>query len=160
MSTHVRRLCAAGVLAVTCATMLTACGTSGNPPKASASAGVRFAECIRAHGVTDFPDPGGSFPPGLKQSPAFRSAMQTCLKLEPPGTSTGKRFTEVQRIAALRQVRCLRNHGMPNFPDPTFPASGGELFPTIPGFNPESPAFKRAAAACGLQRTVGQPHGG
>ena len=35
---------------------------------------------------------------------------------------------------------------MPDFPDPTFPSRGGELFPAIPGFNSASPAFKRIAA--------------
>ncbi len=62
--------------------------------------------------------------------------MKTCLKVEPASSSTGKQFNSSQRMAALAQVRCLREHGMPNFPDPTFPASGGELFPTIVGFNP------------------------
>jgi hypothetical protein len=115
---------------------------------------------MRSHGVPDFPDPGGSFASVSKQSPAFRSAMQKCLRLEPPDTSTGKRFTESQRIAALAQVRCIRAHGVSNFPDPTFPSSGGELFPAIPGFNAASPVFKRAAAACGLTGAVGQPRGG
>jgi hypothetical protein len=86
--------------------------------------------------------------------------MQTCLRLEPHATSTGKPFKESQRLAALAQVRCIHDHGMPNFPDPTFPNTGGELFPAIPGFDPESPAFKHAAAACGLGRLVGQPYGG
>ena len=125
-----------------------------------ANSGVRFAACIRAHGVPDFPDPGRAFPPGLKHAPAFQTAMKTCLKLEPPGTSTGKHFNASQRATALAQVRCIREHGMPDFPDPTFPASGGELFPAIAGFNPASPAFRHAAAACGLQGSIGQPRGG
>lgn len=104
----------------------------------SANSGVRFAACIRAHGVPDFPDPGGSLPPGLKHVPVFQTAMKACLKLEPPGTSTGKHFNASQRATALAQVRCIRDHGTPNFPDPTFPASGGELFPAIAGFNPAS----------------------
>jgi hypothetical protein len=86
--------------------------------------------------------------------------MKTCLKLEPPGRSTGKHFNSSQRAAALSQVRCIRAHGIPNFPDPTFPASGGELFPAIAGFNQASPAFRHAAAACGLTVSIGQPHGG
>ena len=159
-----RRLCAAGALAGVCVTGLAACGGSGphKPAKASArtNSGVKFAQCVRTHGYPDFPDPGGAFPPGIKQSPAFESAWKTCLTLEPQGTSTGKPFNASQRATALAQVRCIRNHGIANFPDPTFPASGGELFPAIPGFNPESPAFKSAADACGLKVAVGQPHGG
>ena len=129
-------------------------------PSARASSGVRLAECVRTHGYPQFPDPGGAFPPGIKQSPAFRTAWQKCLKLEPTGSSTGTQFNASQRATALTQVRCIREHGMPNFPDPTFPASGGELFPAIAGFNPASPAFKHATAVCGLKQTIGQPHGG
>ena len=161
----IRRLCAAIALAGVCAAGLAACG-SGRSQRGMTSAGVgansgvRFAACIRAHGVPDFPDPGRAFPPGLKHAPAFQTAMKTCLKLEPPGTSTGKHFNASQRATALAQVRCIREHGMPDFPDPTSPASGGELFAAIAGFNPASPAFRHAAAACGLQGSIGQPRGG
>jgi hypothetical protein len=157
-----RRLGAGSVLAIACVAALAACGSGGSSARmtAATASGVRFANCIRSHGVPSFPDPGGPFPSGIKQSPAFRSAMQTCNRLQPSGTSTGKPLTGAQRIAALAQVRCLRNHGLPNFPDPTFPSSGGELFPAIPGFDPESPVFKHAATACGLSGPVGQPHGG
>jgi hypothetical protein len=86
--------------------------------------------------------------------------MKTCNRLQPESTSTGKPLTGAQRIAALAQVSCLRRHGMRNFPDPSFPSTGGELFPAIRGFNRDSPAFKHAAAACGLKGPVGQPKGG
>ena len=159
-----RRLCAAIALAGVCVAGLAACGGSGHnqPGRTSAltNPGVRFADCVRTHGYPGFPDPGGAFPPGIKQSPAFRTAWQKCLKLEPPGTSTGKPINGSQRAAALAQVRCIREHGIPNFPDPTFPASGGELFPAIPGFNAASPAFRQAATLCGLKQTIGQPRGG
>jgi hypothetical protein len=149
--------------AVGCAIAISGCGSSSAPSNSTATGNgraVEFASCVRSHGVPNFPDPGARFPPGIKQSPAFRSAMQTCNRLQPDGRSTGNPLTESQRIAALAQVRCLRDHGMPNFPDPTFPSSGGELFPAIPGFDPESPTFKHAAAACGVRGPVGQPHGG
>ena len=159
-----RRPSPATWLGVTALVALAGCASGGDSAGrttgTTAAAGVKFAQCIRSHGAPNFPDPGGSFPPGIKQSPAFGSAMQACLRLQPPATSTGKRFTESQRVAALAQVRCIRDHGMPSFPDPTFPSTGGELFPAIPGFDPDSPAFKRAAAACGLRGPVGQPRGG
>jgi hypothetical protein len=115
---------------------------------------------MRSHGVASFPDPGGPIVPGIKQLAAFRPAMQTCNKLYPSSRSTGVPLTGAQRTRALAQARCIRDHGVPNFPDPTFPTSGGELFPGIPGFNADSPAFKHAAAACGLRGSMGQPHGG
>jgi hypothetical protein len=54
-----------------------------------------------------------------------------------------------QQAAALAFARCMRSHGVPNFPDPTFTAtpSGGPSQQVLP--NPQAPAFKAAAAACG-----------
>ena len=115
---------------------------------------------MRSHGVASFPDPGGPIVSGIKQLPGFRSAMATCNRLYPSSGSTGVSSTEAQRTAALAQARCIRDHGVPNFPDPTFPSSGGELFPAVAGLDANSPAFKHAAAACGLRGSAGQPHGG
>ncbi len=155
------------LVAAGCALAIVACESSGGP---SSSAGtgsgdtlaLEFANCMRSHGVANFPDPGTppSLNADLKKSPAFRSAMQTCNKLQPAGRSSGTPLTEAQRVAALAQAKCIRDHGLPNFPDPTFPSSGGELIPAIPGFDPASPGFKHAAGACGLKLPVGQPHGG
>jgi hypothetical protein len=137
----------------------------GGPSRSAGTASgntfaLEFANCMRSHGVQNFPDPGGPIIPGIKQSPAFRSGMETCNKLYPSSRSTGARLTEAQRTAALAQARCIRDHGVPNFPDPTFPSTGGQLFPAIPGFDANSPTFKHAAAACELRGAVGQPHGG
>lgn len=164
MPGDLRRRCAAIALAGVCVAGLAGCGGSGHSQSgetsAHANSGVRFAQCVRTHGYPDFPDPGGAFPPGIKQSPAFQTAWQKCLKLEPPSTSTGKPLNRPERAAALAQARCIREHGIPSFPDPTFPASGGELIPAIPGFSLTTPAFRHAAAACGVKEPIGQPHGG
>jgi hypothetical protein len=156
-----------GFTAVVGAMAITACGAASGPSVSAGTgrggaSGVKFANCMRSHGVSNFPDPGaqGGFSGVSKQSPAFRSAMNTCNRLLPPGRSTGAQLTEQQQFAALAQAKCVRGHGLPNFPDPTFPRSGGMLFPAIPGFNPSSPAFRHAAAACGLRQAIGQPKGG
>jgi hypothetical protein len=115
---------------------------------------------MRSHGVANFPDPGGPIVPGIKQSPSFRSAMATCNKLYPSSRSTGSPLAEAQRTVLLAQARCIRDHGVPNFPDPAFPSTGGAFFPAVRGFDPSSPAFKRAAAACGIPGQVSRPHGG
>jgi hypothetical protein len=41
----------------------------------------------------------------------------------------------------------MRSHGVPNFPDPTF--TGGHIEIRAPGVDPNSPAYKAAAATCG-----------
>lgn len=46
----------------------------------------------------------------------------------------------------LSFARCMRSHGVPNFPDPS--ASGGINFNSVPGINASSPAFRTALTAC------------
>jgi hypothetical protein len=82
---------------------------------------VKFTECMRANGVGDFPDPNasGAFPSyGVSVSPAvWKTAVAACKALQPPGTLSSK-LTPVQLSAALKFARCIREHGVPDFPDP------------------------------------------
>jgi hypothetical protein len=146
--------------AVGCVLALAACGSSGSPSSAAGTGSgdtlaLQFADCMRSHGVPTFPDPGspgggpGSNSAINKQSPAFVSAEQACNKLQPGGRPKGTPLPEAQRVAALAWAQCIRTHGVPELPDPTFPNSGGMFIGVAPGFNPQSPAFKQAQAACG-----------
>jgi hypothetical protein len=81
---------------------------------------VKFAECIRAHGVSDFPDPDekNQFEYGVSVSPAvWKQATTACKDLQPPGTLSGKR-TPKQQSASLRFADCVRDNGVKDFPDP------------------------------------------
>jgi hypothetical protein len=81
---------------------------------------VKFAECIRAHGVSDFPDPDAKnqFQYGVSVSPAvWKQATTACKDLQPPGTLSAKR-TPKQQSASLRFAQCVRDHGVKDFPDP------------------------------------------
>lgn len=114
---------------------------------------VRFADCMRSHGVSNFPDPTTSpreFKDALEtQSPAFHLAETACKHLLPgggPGQSTAQ--SAVHTAALVAFARCLRSHGFPNFPDPT---SSGELTPEMlakAGINLHQPAVEPAADAC------------
>jgi hypothetical protein len=52
--------------------------------------------------------------------------------------------------AALANARCMREHGITNFPDPTFDSSGGAQIriDRKMGINPESPKFQAAQKEC------------
>jgi hypothetical protein len=95
-------------------------GTGGNKNLTARDRAVKFAECIRAHGVGDFPDPDAKnqFQYGVSVSPAvWKQATTACKDLQPPGTLSGKR-TPKQQSAALRFAQCVRDHGVKDFPDP------------------------------------------
>jgi hypothetical protein len=124
-----------------------------------------MSKCFRANGVSNFPDAsagpgggvgfsgilvtdnGGLVVDGITfAGPAFRSAERKCREfLSPSGPPP--RITESQKLKMLAFAHCMRAHGAPQFPDPTFQAGPGKALP--PGLNPQSPSFRQAAAACG-----------
>ncbi|HEY2542770.1 MAG TPA: hypothetical protein VGH92_06915 [Gaiellaceae bacterium] len=87
---------------------------------------VKFAECMRTNGVRAFPDPdasdaltidalnGSSVDPS---SPVFKQALSACKDLEPAGFTGLKRSPALQKVA-LEFAQCIRENGVPDFPDP------------------------------------------
>lgn len=83
---------------------------------------------MRAHGVSGFPDPDASGQltidgvvngSGLDpNAPAFQQALSACKDLEPSGFM-GSTRTPQQQAAALKFAQCIRDNGVPDFPDPT-----------------------------------------
>jgi hypothetical protein len=163
------------VAVVCCAAAITGCGGLGSGPvvvgattATGNSSPVALSRCMRAHGLTNFPDPeqgsdGLGFPGGLFMSsdgtltvdgvsfagPALQTAQQASKRFLPGGGGPPPPISASQKKAALANAQCMRKHGVPNFPDPTFPAGGGVAIKIGSGVNPQSPAFKQAAAACG-----------
>jgi hypothetical protein len=110
---------------------------------------VAFARCMRVHGVPDFPDPsGGHFNlSGINQSsPQFMQAAGICGPSGPDAASS----MQAQGLAkGLNYARCMRAHGIPNFPDPA--ASNGSISISVSsgsGVDPQSPVFQAAQQAC------------
>jgi hypothetical protein len=142
------------------AVILAACGgsdpgtsTPTSAPAAGGSSGssqtgaVAFAQCVRAHGVPDFPDPqnGHFLISGTDQSnPKFQSAVQTCQHLLPGGSATNSGGGGSNSSAELKFAHCMQTHGVPNFPDPT----GNGALGIPPGVNANSPQFQSAFQKC------------
>jgi hypothetical protein len=165
-----RRRIASAVAAASCAAAFAACGSSNKPNTASASSDplTKYAQCIRVHGVPKFPDPTGSHGLAIPndidpQSPAFKSAEHACAKLAQSGNGQ-RSSSDSQKLQLLALAKCMRTHGVPSFADPTSspppPGNGnaiggpGGYLAVGPPASRQSPAFKHAAAACGIP---GQP---
>lgn len=145
---------AIGLLGVGCASSSSKAPRDAAQPATQA---VAYAKCMRSHGVPDFPDPGGSsagsntflgiaLPASINpQSPAFQSANTVCQKVVATGGLAKPPITEQQKLALLASAECMRKHGVSDFPDPTFPNSGGI---SQSGVDPQSPAFEHAVRAC------------
>jgi hypothetical protein len=104
-------------------------GSTGNKNATDQDKAVKFAECIRGHGVPDFPDANakGEFVYGVSVSPAvWKKAVDACKDLQPPGTLSAKRSPK-QQTASLKFAQCIRDNGVKDFPDP---ANGEPLVDT------------------------------
>jgi hypothetical protein len=170
-----RRSCA--LAAIACALAIAACGSARKSSGAGSSGysqGVKYSDCMRAHGVPNFPDPtaNGGIPPILAGSginffsPAFEAAQSTCHKLA-PGGGPGSGPAHASPATAARWLRiseCMRRHDVPDFPDPTssmpppdsnaysFISDQNSVVVAVPAtINSDSPAFRQAAAACNWQ---------
>jgi hypothetical protein len=113
---------------------------AGGGGPANLPSAVAYSHCMRTHGITNFPDPTGTgqVPKAGAQQlgvsvPRLQAAEQAGQHLYP--ASGGSVYAEEQQCyvagdcpaaltrrmmnAALRFARCMRSHGVPNFPDPT-----------------------------------------
>jgi hypothetical protein len=122
---------------------------------------LAFAECMRSHGVPDFPDPrppgqiprGNAFEPAATggftanpNSPAYQAASTDCRSLADASPVTPGSVNRVM-ASQLRFAVCMRAHGVTNFPDPT---STGEIGDNgaISGVNQNAPAYRAAEDTC------------
>lgn len=160
-----------GLLALVLALGPAACArTGGNDPqvasaqtakpKASASAStaatddpdapLKFAQCMRAHGISWFPDPNSGktsimIPKGQDHT-KFEAAQEACKQYMPNG---GDRPTpSAEQLEATRNMaKCMRANGIPNFPDPA-PDGSISIDPKKLGTSPGDPVWKKAEKAC------------
>jgi hypothetical protein len=144
-----------------------ACGGASKPPAASAqqNAAAAYARCVRSHGVPNWPDPNSS---GVfdkskltsqqlgASSSRVQAAQSACQHLLPNGGS-GPNAAQVQQVKAqaLAFSRCVRSHGLPNFPDPD--STGRIPDPATVGIDQGAPKFEAANQACGKYRPPYMP---
>jgi hypothetical protein len=174
-------------IVIACGALIAACGSSRPSTKNTAkgySQALAFSKCMRAHGLSNFPDPqtlGGGIQLSITprsginpQAPAFQEAQQSCKHLLPNGGQPSAQASAQAKANLLRTSECMRAHGITDFPDPqtgsppSNPAGYSAVmgvngaFLAIPSsINPQSPAFKQAAATCNFGPRGGRaPHGG
>jgi hypothetical protein len=150
---------------------LSACGSGSGPIAASQTGSgpgpgtVKFAACMRSHGVSQFPDPGASAGGGSGDSqisilgsqvpssinihePSFQAALKTCMT-QFNATHPRPPVSAAQKAALLKFAQCMRTHGVPSFADPKFPTGGGIEIQAPPAVGADSPSFQHAQQVCG-----------
>ncbi len=159
-------MAAAAVLAVACGNSPSSAGSGGSPnaggsaTAAAAAAAVRYTSCMRSHGVPAYPDPNssGQLPKIVPANEAelgvsdsrFSAAQTACQNLWPYQGPTQAQ-TRQELTDAVRFARCMRSHGVPNWPDPTTESDSGRVEFVINssqvGFDPRSPSPRILAEA-------------
>lgn len=160
---------------------------SGPSDASVAKADLQLAACMRTHGIPDFPDPssagagssgatgntggGGqaTVPPGetdvnghilSESSQAVAAAYDKCRRyaVSAAGPVVSRGQLAKLKAGALAYARCVRAHGVSNFPDPTVEAGpGGRGAGITPPFGTgaraeaeaESPTVQAAIKTCG-----------
>ena len=169
-----RSLRRAGALAVAAAVAVLATACGGSAPSSASrptyAQVLALAQCMRGHGVPDFPDPNASGGYTLTSngsvegaggssididSSQAQAAYGDCRHLLPGGPS----ISQLEQLVQQEQQRqekalpelltweqCVRSHGVPNF---NLGLGGQRPAPGNSGaFNPNSPQFQAALSAC------------
>lgn len=117
---------------------------------------------MRTHGVQHWPDPGstGSFDKakltlqqlGVVES-TLRVAHHACERLYPNSSGSAEAEDQKMMNAMFQFARCVRSHGVQQWPDPVAESDPGQ--PNTPGFprnmpnvNQNAPQVKAAMKTC------------
>ena len=158
-----RRLPRAGLLPAMAAVAVLTAACGGSASSSSTAGGsanyqqaLAYSQCMRAHGVADFPDPDAQGniiqhvsgnQPDDENSSEFQAADTACHHLLPGGGGRSKAAQQQVISRWLKIAQCMRAHGVPNYPDPK--VSGRSIVILFgAGINVNSPQFQAAEHAC------------
>jgi hypothetical protein len=155
----------AAIALASVAILAAGCGSSGTTPStpttpSQIAQAAKYTKCLRQHGLADFPDPKAitengtptvtiAFPAGSTNAPQFNAATGACNHLY-PRQQGGARQIAARDVPAhmLAFARCVRNHGVADFPDPPTPGAGTHQGPPFAGVDWRSPTVQAAAKIC------------
>ena len=116
---------------------------------------LAFSQCMRQHGVPNFPDPksfaGGNVKLTVQNLHPSQAAMNACGHLLPTGgvqVQQTARQLRVQLADELSFAKCMRSHGLARFPDPTAQGELSVAMVQAQGIDVHSPAVLHVVQAC------------
>jgi len=162
---------AAVVAAATLALLAAGCGGGSSPKVANVASSttatttttqngaVAFTRCMRSNGVASFPDPPALGARIAKPTPQqlgvsasqFQAAVSACRRLLPNAGSDQQQTAQqkhTQLADELSFAKCMRNHGVSRFPDPTAQGQLSVEMVQAQGVNVHAPAVLQAVQAC------------
>src|SRR5882757_8526973 len=134
---------ATAIIATAILALLAACTGSPSPAGGSPTeegltgtpSAVGYSQCMRSHGVPNFPDPNGSgeIPKATAQqlgvsSAQYQTAQTACAHLL-PNSGEASQAEIAQMMSGMRGfAHCMRSHAVSNWPDPSTDNAGYPIF--------------------------------
>jgi hypothetical protein len=121
---------------------------------------LAFSNCMRSNGMPSFPDPqhfaGGNLKLTIHQfgpnNSQFTAAMNACNHLLPGNAGGAPQETAAEQRTKLADglsfAKCMRSHGVPNFPDPTAQGQLTVEMVQAQGIDVHSPAVLQVVQRC------------
>jgi hypothetical protein len=147
-------------------------GSSNAGRPGNSQVGISYANCMRSRGVPKYPDPSSAdeLANGLPKvslqqlgvsSSHYQAAQSACAHLLPNGGRQTQTQSQRDLTAMRRYAQCMRSHGVPTWPDPTYDPSAGWGFDLVDvhGFDPNSALIDHKMDECdrGLPPGTGVP---
>jgi hypothetical protein len=127
-------------------------------PGGSASIGpLAFAQCMRAHGIPNYPDPdsNGSISKETAQQLGvsdfqYHTAETACARLLPNSEHGGLTEAEIQEAwnGTRNFAQCMRSRGVPSWPDPLDGGDGSPVFYLQNKIDANAPQIVTTIHAC------------
>jgi len=151
-------------IAMTAALLAAGCSspsstTSASTPSAGSTVAqaVAYTQCMRSHGVPEYPEPdssgqlqkiGSGQQVGVSDA-QLTTAGNACQSLWPYQALTPAQQQQ-ELTDDLKFAQCMRSHGVPTLPDPVATNGHVEFVISVSrdGFNPQSPQILAKARAC------------
>jgi hypothetical protein len=126
--------------------------SSSSNPSAHETGPLPFSRCMRSRGAPNYPDPKSSGEL-VKETPQqvgvsgsqYQAAQRACAHLLPNSGGMSQAYVQRLRARTLRVARCMRAHGVTNFPDPN---SNGHFPDPLLHRAENSPQYQAANRTC------------
>jgi hypothetical protein len=159
------------LLAAACSGSSGAGADPGTSPGNATAGDLTYSQCMRSHGISNFPDPNSNGSIGISASSGINpNSSQYLAASKACQSKLGGQQNEAQQIAdypaELKYAHCMQSRGV-EVPDPQAPGAGGantqsNSSPGSPGasngngVNPNSPQYIAASKACQRYLPTGQ----
>jgi hypothetical protein len=148
---------ATAIIATAGLALLAAACASSPAGHLAVSQPLAFSHCMRSHGVPKFPDPnsGGVWPKSqvelASSDPRFQAGTRACAHLLPdggPGVPPSPAVVQLIQTDMSEFARCMRSHGVPNWPDPTLDRGRAIFDPQRVGIDANAPQISTKVHEC------------